>query len=167
VMDVAGVRAIARRFGGGDRPLVERLDALSAHINRSFEYRPQTTDVYTGVDEVIKLRSGVCQDFAHLFISVCRALGVPCRYVSGYIHSGAGRQGAGASHAWAEAFVEGLGWIGYDPTNPVRAGDHHVRVGIGRDYHDVAPTRGTYVGSGQETMAVEVVTRPADAGAGA
>jgi transglutaminase-like putative cysteine protease len=158
-VDVAGVRALARRFPGSPGEAEGRLDALAGYINGRFEYRPQTTDVYTAVDQVIRERVGVCQDFAHLFISVARALGVPCRYVSGYIHSGAGHLGVGASHAWAEAFVEGRGWIGYDPTNPVRAGEHHVRVAVGRDYQDVAPTRGSYVGAAPERMRVEVETR--------
>jgi transglutaminase-like putative cysteine protease len=156
VMDVAGVRAIARRFETGTEE--ERLDRLAAHINQHFEYRPQTTDVYTAVDEVLHNRVGVCQDFAHLFVAVARAMGIPTRYVSGYIHAGKGRRGAGASHAWAESLIPGTGWIGYDPTNPLRTSEHHVRVGVGRDYHDVAPTRGTYVGSARETMSVEVET---------
>lgn len=157
VIDVPGVRRLAARVRGDG--LEARLDFLARLINREFEYRPETTDVFTAVDEVIRIRSGVCQDFAHLFIAVTRALGVPCRYVSGYIHAGAGRQGAGASHAWAEAWVPGRGWLGYDPTNPLRAGEHHVRVATGRDYVDVAPTRGTYVGGASEVMAVEVATR--------
>ena len=156
VMDVAGVRAIARRFSAGTAE--ERLDRLAAYINQHIEYRPQTTDVYTAVDEVLHNHVGVCQDFAHLFISVARAMEIPTRYVSGYIHAGKGRRGAGASHAWAEALVPGSGWIGYDPTNPIRASEHHVRVAVGRDYQDISPTRGTFVGRARETMAVEVET---------
>jgi transglutaminase-like putative cysteine protease len=108
---------------------------------------------------VLKLRKGVCQDFAHLFVSVGRAMGVPTRYVSGYIPAGGGRVGYGASHAWAEAMIPGRGWVGYDPTNPVRAGEDHVRVAVGRDYYDVPPTRGVYIGGAAEEMEVVVETR--------
>jgi hypothetical protein len=85
---------------------------------------------------------------------IARSTGVPCRYVSGDIHPG-GRVGSGASHAWAEAFCGGR-WLGYDPSNPVREGAHHVRVAVGRDYHDVPPTRGVYKGAATERMTVSV-----------
>ncbi|HEX6487516.1 MAG TPA: transglutaminase family protein [Candidatus Dormibacteraeota bacterium] len=160
VQEVAGVRRLARGVKGDS--VEARLDNLAVQINAKFEYRPQTTHVYTAVEEVIKAGTGVCQDFAHLFVAVARSLGLPARYVSGYIHGGAGHQGAGASHAWAEALVPGLGWVGYDPTNPIRTSEHHVRVAVGRDYQDVAPTRGTYLGAAEEVMTVEVTTRVAD-----
>jgi transglutaminase-like putative cysteine protease len=157
VNDVPGVRAIAHRIEEND--LEDRLDRLTEHINQEFEYRPQTTDVFTAVEEVLRRRVGVCQDFAHLFIAAARAMGIPARYVSGYIYSGVGNVGTGASHAWAEALVPGRGWVGHDPTNPVHVSDHHVRVAVGRDYRDVAPTRGTYVGAAGETMKVTVATK--------
>jgi transglutaminase-like putative cysteine protease len=157
VLDIPGVRMLARRCSEGDT--ADRLESLTLLISREFEYRPQTTDVYSAVDEVLSRRAGVCQDFAHLFIAVARAMGVPARYVSGYVHAGTGRGGEGASHAWAEALLPGLGWAGYDPTNPVRAGQHHVRLAVGRDYLDVAPTRGTYLGTAREQMSVEVSVR--------
>jgi transglutaminase-like putative cysteine protease len=157
VLEVAGVRALARRFPQDG--VEERLEALVLHINREFEYQPDTTTVFTAVDEVMRRRTGVCQDFAHLFIAVARSMGLPARYVSGYIHSGVGHVGEGASHAWAEVLVPGRGWIGYDPTNPVRAAEQHLRVAVGRDYQDVAPTRGTYLGAAHEQMDVSVTTR--------
>jgi transglutaminase-like putative cysteine protease len=157
VADVPGVRALGAGLPEGG--VEQRLDALAGCINRQFEYRPQTTDVFTAVEEVIRRRTGVCQDFAHLFIAAARSMGIPARYVSGYVYSGVGNLGAGASHAWAEALVPGRGWVGYDPTNPVRVSDHHVRVAVGRDYHDVPPTRGTYVGAAREAMEVTVTTR--------
>jgi len=157
VDDVPGVHAIARRIEEND--VEHRLDKLTEHINGEFEYRPLTTDVFTAVAEVLRRRVGVCQDFAHLFIATARAMGVPARYVSGYIHSGVGHVGTGATHAWAEVLVPGRGWVGYDPTNPVHVSDHHVRVAVGRDYRDAAPTRGTYVGAAGETMEVTVATK--------
>jgi transglutaminase-like putative cysteine protease len=157
VDDVRGVRWIASRIK--ESGVDDRLSGLVEHIHREFEYQPETTDVFTAVDEVIRRRVGVCQDFAHLFVAVARAMGTPARYISGYVHSGVGHAGAGASHAWAEALVPGRGWVGYDPTNPVHVSDHHVRVAVGRDYRDVAPTRGTYIGAAREAMEVTVTTK--------
>lgn len=145
------IQALAGRFQG-------RLDDLARHINAAFTYRPNSTDVHSSVAEVIELKEGVCQDFAHVFIATCRAMRIPARYVSGYIHSGTGIRGSAASHAWAEAWIDGAGWVGFDPTNPVRETDGHIKVAVGRDYLDCAPTRGTYVGLAQETLTVEVAT---------
>ena len=161
VKDVQGVRELAQRHeiaGSGAGPAVERaLDELTQTISREFAYDRAVTNVYSAVDEVLELRAGVCQDFAHLFIAVARAMGVPARYVSGYIHTPGGA--ASASHAWAEGWVPGRGWIGYDATHPVRISEHHVRLAVGRDYSDAAPTRGIYVGSATGTMEVSVRTR--------
>jgi len=165
VVDVPGVRKLAARHrppaGAGPAAVEAALDALTLAISRDFVYDPAVTNVYSAVDEVLELRAGVCQDFAHLFIATARALGVPARYVSGYIYV-AGESGIteGASHAWAEAWVRGRGWLGYDATHPIRAGANHVRVAIGRDYRDAAPTRGVYVGAATGTMDVSVRTRP-------
>ena len=100
--------------------------------------------------------------------AAARAMGVPARYVSGYIHSGRAAGGARsvapASHAWAEAWAPGRGWVGYDATHPVRTTEHHVRLAVGRDYSDAAPTRGIYVGSASGTMDVSVRTQEVSAG---
>jgi transglutaminase-like putative cysteine protease len=162
VKDVPGVRDLARRHAiadpGDSAAVADALDELTLTISREFAYDRAVTNVYSAVDDVLELRAGVCQDFAHLFIAAARAMGVPARYASGYIHSqGSGR--ASASHAWAEAWVAGTGWIGYDATHPVRTGEQHVRVAVGRDYSDAAPTRGVYIGSATGTMAVRVKTR--------
>jgi transglutaminase-like putative cysteine protease len=162
VTDVAGIRDLARRHAVTDATSgseVEHvLDELTLAISRDFTYDRTVTNVYSPVDDVLHLRAGVCQDFAHLFIAVARAMGVPARYVSGYIHT-PGERAATASHAWAEAWVAGRGWIGFDATHPVRATPHHVRLAVGRDYTDAAPTRGVYVGSATGTMAISVRTR--------
>ena len=160
VLDLPRVRRIAARFSHGpDAGSTEAaLDTLATWINREFEYRGETTDVYTAIDAVLDLKSGVCQDFAHLFCAVARAMSVPCRYVSGFIPPGGGRLGSGATHAWAEAWV-GDRWIGYDPTNPIRAGRLHVRVAVGRDYRDVPPNRGVYLGTASGTIDIEVKVR--------
>ena len=163
VKDVPGVRELASRHPIADptsRVAVEEaLDELTLAISRDFAYDRAVTNVYSAVDEVLELRAGVCQDFAHLFIAVARAMGVPARYVSGYIHAQRGSGVATASHAWAEAWVPARGWVGYDATHPVRTSDHHVRLAVGRDYSDAAPTRGIYVGSAIGTMEVSVRTR--------
>lgn len=163
VKDVPGVRELARRHPIADplsRPAIEKaLDELTMTISREFAYDRAVTNVYSSVDEVLDLKAGVCQDFAHLFSAVARAMGVPARYVSGYIHTPGGGGASSASHAWAEAWVPGRGWLGYDATHPVRTGENHVRVAVGRDYTDAAPTRGIYVGSATGTMNVGVRTR--------
>ncbi|HKV88526.1 MAG TPA: transglutaminase family protein [Candidatus Dormibacteraeota bacterium] len=163
VKDIPAVREMADRHPIKDPSSpewIERaLDELTMSISREFTYDRAVTDVYSAVDDVLRLRAGVCQDFAHLFIAVARSMGVPARYVSGYIHFPGTRGTTTASHAWAEAWVPGSGWIGYDATRPVRTTEHHVRLAVGRDYTDAAPTRGIYVGSATGSMEVRVRTR--------
>jgi transglutaminase-like putative cysteine protease len=163
VKDVAGVRELAARHAINEPSspeAVERaLDALTMTISREFAYDTTVTNVYSVVDDVLTLKAGVCQDFAHLFIAAARAMGVPARYVSGYIHLPKwGNRATTASHAWAEGWVAGKGWIGFDATHPVRTTPHHVRLAVGRDYTDAAPTRGVYVGSAGSTMTISVRT---------
>jgi transglutaminase-like putative cysteine protease len=162
VKDVEGIRELAHHHsipdGASADGIAQALDELTLEISRDFAYDRTATNVYSAVDEVLALRAGVCQDFAHLFIAAARAMGVPARYVSGYIHT-PGDKAAAASHAWAEAWVPGRGWIGFDATHPVRSTPHHVRLAVGRDYTDAAPTRGVYVGSATGTMAISVKTR--------
>jgi transglutaminase-like putative cysteine protease len=162
VKDTEGVRELARRHAVADASEVEEaLDALTTTISREFTYDRTVTNVYSAVDDVLALRAGVCQDFAHLFIAAARAMGVPARYVSGYIHFPGEKTLTTASHAWAEAWIEGKGWIGFDATHPVRTTPNHVRLAVGRDYTDAAPTRGVYVGSAGSTMSISVRTRAA------
>jgi transglutaminase-like putative cysteine protease len=162
-MDVDGVRELALRHAITDPASPEAVEAaleeLTLAISRDFTYDRTVTTVYSAVDEVLALRAGVCQDFAHLFVAVARAMGVPARYVSGYIHDPDVRGGTTASHAWAEAWVPDRGWVGFDATHPVHITEHHVRLAVGRDYSDAAPTRGVYVGSATGTMAIRVRTR--------
>lgn len=142
---------------GGDDDVVEWLRSVSKTINKTFTYAKETTSVHAQIEESIAQRQGVCQDFAHVFIALCRRAGIAARYVSGYIHSGGGETlGAEASHAWAEAYLGPHGWIGIDPTNDTWIGDHFVRVATGRDYRDVSPVRGVYVGASSSTMSVDV-----------
>jgi transglutaminase-like putative cysteine protease len=126
------------------------LRRLNSNMFERFEYKPQSTSVDSPIDDALRSRQGVCQDFAHVMIGLVRSLGVPCRYVSGYLFRDAAssdRSPDGATHAWVETFLPELGWVGFDPTNNLLAGERHVRVAIGRDYADVPPTRGVYKGS--------------------
>jgi transglutaminase-like putative cysteine protease len=123
------------------------------HVRSSLEYRLGTTTVNSSVAEVLAGGSGVCQDFAHVLISLCRNVGLPARYVSGYL---GGVESSTASHAWAEAYVPPYGWVGVDATLGTRCSGRHVIVGIGRDYADVAVLSGTYQGGGQATLDVQV-----------
>jgi transglutaminase-like putative cysteine protease len=163
VKDVPGIRELASRHTITDRDsgaaVEQALDQLTLTISREFAYDRAVTNVYSAVDEVLELRAGVCQDFAHLFIATARAMGVPARYVSGYIHIPGETGSSSASHAWAEGWVPGRGWVGYDATRPVRTSENHVRLAVGRDYSDAAPTRGIYIGSATGAMDVRVATR--------
>ena len=163
VNDVEGVRKLAEAHAvtnhESPQAVEDALEELTLAISREFTYDKTVTNVYSSVDDVLALRAGVCQDFAHLLIAVARTMGVPARYVSGYIHTPGGRALATASHAWAEAWIPGRGWVGFDATHPVRTTEHHVRLAVGRDYTDAAPTRGVYVGSATGGMAISVRTR--------
>lgn len=122
---------------------------LTTEMFERFQYSPQSTHVDSPIDDALRSRQGVCQDFAHVMIALVRGLGIPCRYVSGYLFREAGssdRSSDGATHAWIEALLPELGWVGFDPTNNLVVGERHVRVAVGRDYADVPPTRGVYKG---------------------
>jgi len=147
------LKAFAATLSNGHRrdPLSEVL-AINEAIHRRFTYRQQVTGVDSPIDEALAARRGVCQDFAHIFIALARELGIPARYVSGYLFRGddsQDRSAPDATHAWAEAFLPQLGWVGFDPTNNLIAEERHIRVAIGRDYADVPPTRGVYKGASE------------------
>ena len=134
-------------------------------VYEAFDYVPNSTAVDSPIDDALRSRQGVCQDFAHVMIALVRKLGIPCRYVSGYLfhepktHD---RSAVGATHAWVEAFLPELGWIGLDPTNNLVCGERHIRVAIGRDYADVPPTRGVYKGEAESELSVSVTVQPVE-----
>ena len=134
---------------------VQRLMHL---VNERLDYVAGVTTVETTVVDVLGEPRGVCQDFAHLLVGLCRSVGIPARYVSGYIVAEAGgpRRGIRASHAWVEAYTPTHGWRGFDPTNDLVASAYHVKLVIGRDYSDIPPHRGTFRGPAQEALSVEV-----------
>jgi transglutaminase-like putative cysteine protease len=164
----AAAKDWAQKHLRGDITLREALGGLNRAIHEKFEYRPGTTDLNTSLAVVWKKRSGVCQDFAHIMLSILRTAGLPARYVCGYIESegpvnedGGGRRlvGAVATHAWVEVLVPGLEWVALDPTNNQWCGAQHVSVSVGRDFADATPVRGTFKGSGSQEMKVRVTMR--------
>jgi len=141
------------------------LRELNARLNEYFDYVPKSTRVDSPIDEAIESRQGVCQDFAHTMIALVRLLGIPCRYVSGYLShtpEDGMRSLPLATHAWVDALLPHVGWVGFDPTNNVLAHDSHIRTALGRDYTDVPPTRGIYRGNvtGELHVSVQVTAHP-------
>lgn len=122
------------------------LLALIQLLHREFRYEPGSTHVHTSISEVFIYRRGVCQDFAQVMLAVCRSVGIPARYVSGYLFTGNGLISNDATHAWVECLLPDGQWHGFDPTNNMVVNDAYIRVHTGRDYSDVAPVRGLYQG---------------------
>lgn len=147
------------------RPLLDAAMALTQKIHDEFEFDAQATDVSTPLDEVLKGRRGVCQDFAHLMLGALRSLGLACRYVSGYIltHPPPGQPrlvGADASHAWVSVYCPVYGWVDFDPTNNCLVQQDHITVAWGRDFGDVSPMRGVVLGGGAQLLTVSVTVTP-------
>jgi len=148
------------------RPILEAVMALMGRINREFKFDTVATDVATPVSEVLRKKAGVCQDFAHLMLACLRSLGLPARYVSGYLETKppAGQKrliGADASHAWVSVFCgESAGWVDADPTNNVIPNERHIIIAWGRDFSDVSPLRGVTLGAGGQKLRVAVDVIP-------
>ena len=161
VLDTPELRTLAEQCGTPrSDALIEWLQQVMRIIHETFTYEAEVTTVRSTVADLLALRRGVCQDFAHLMIALCRVHRVPARYVSGYIFTDSSHaaRGGGASHAWCEAYLPGFGWRGFDPTNAVLAAESHVKVGQGRSYQDVPPTHGIYRGLAEERIEVQVRT---------
>ena len=153
--------AYARQSFPSGRPLLEAAAELTTRIYRDFEFNARATTVATPVDEVFSLRKGVCQDFAHLEIAALRSLGLAARYVSGYLRTrpapGKPRLvGADASHAWLSVYVGDGEWLDLDPTNNLLPNLEHITVAWGRDYSDVCPLKGVFIGGGRHSLSVSV-----------
>ncbi len=143
------------------RSLDDAAADLTRRIHQDFAFDPEATTIATPLDDVFRMRRGVCQDFAHLAIACLRSLGLAARYVSGYIETVPAQGspklvGVDASHAWISVFSPTFGWIDFDPTNNLRPGDRHVTAAWGRDFSDISPLRGVFVGSGRHALAVAV-----------
>lgn len=147
--------AEAARAKGGSDPL-NTMHALLAALNKEMTFDPDPTHTATTAAEAFALRRGVCQDITHVFIAAARQIGIPARYIGGHFCRADGIVAQEAGHAWAEAWVGTLGWVGFDPTNGISTTDAHVRVAVGLDYLGAAPVRGTRYGGGGESLKVAV-----------
>ena len=155
----------ARQSFPAGRPVLAGVMDVVRRIHREFKFDPAATDISTPVSQVLVQRRGVCQDFSHLAIAGLRALGLPARYVSGYMltHPPPGQpklQGADASHAWIAAWCPTFGWVDFDPTNGLLVADEHIAIAHGRDYDDVSPISGVLLGGGSHTVDVGVDVTP-------
>jgi transglutaminase-like putative cysteine protease len=154
------IAELAEQVDEGDETFATAR-ALMHAVRSAMTYERGTTNVHTRADEALADRRGVCQDFAHVMIGVCRARGLPARYVSGYLFDPRtdGNGEDGASHAWVDVYDNERGWLSLDPTHDTEQTASYIRVGVGRDYADVPPTRGVYRGDANETLEVAVVVR--------
>jgi transglutaminase-like putative cysteine protease len=146
--------AQAQRAAGGNR--LDLLHHLLTTLHHGIVFDSDPTDPAATAAEAYALRRGVCQDITHIFIAAARAAGIPARYIGGHFYRSDGVTAQEAGHAWAEAYVDNLGWVGFDPTNGICTSDAHVRVAMGLDYLGAAPVRGTRYGGAGETTRVEV-----------
>ncbi len=156
----AALTAFMDRLGiepAGD-PLAALL-RLSDTLHHSFQYVPGTTSAVSPIEHILESGRGVCQDYAHVMIAIARSWGVPARYVSGYMYV-THQALETATHAWVECRLPDLGWVGFDPTNQSLADGRYVRIAVGRDYQDVAPTRGVLLGGGDSRLEVDVRMQP-------
>lgn len=150
------VRAVVDEVDHKSTPLSVSKQ-LTEYVKKNFKYVPGITSVETSIDEVWKLKAGVCQDFAHILLVMLRMLGIPARYVSGYICPNKnGMRGEGATHAWVEAYIPFYGWLGLDPTNNCIASELHVRLAVGRNFSDCSPVKGSYKGTAKHVLHVGV-----------
>ena len=155
--------AFAAEIGANrDADPLTTLRKLNDDLFSRLTYTPKSTRVDSPIDEALESRRGVCQDFTHIMIALVRGHGIPCRYVSGYLFQepeDGVRSPEGSTHAWAEAWLPGLEWVGFDPTNRLVAGHRHIRVAVGRDYADVPPTRGVFKGLSAMRSELSVAVR--------
>lgn len=150
------------KLSRNSNPLFLILD-LNQKVYKSLLYLPNSTRADSPIDEALTQRAGVCQDYSHIMIALIRNLGIPCRYVSGYLFHAVRDKNQSpetATHAWLEAWFPGLGWIGLDPTNNKLAGDHHIIMAYGKDYAEVPPTRGVFKGECDTELSISVRILP-------
>ena len=151
----ARLRAMVKEVQSGSGEILDRLHTLSRLIGEQVAYETGRTEVSTTAEEAAEAGHGVCQDHSHIFIGAARAMDIPARYVSGYLMMD-DRVHQEATHAWAEAHVAGLGWVGFDVSNGISPDSRYIRVATGRDYRDAAPVTGILYGSLQENLHVSI-----------
>ncbi|MND97909.1 Protein-glutamine gamma-glutamyltransferase [compost metagenome] len=137
------------------KSILEIAQQCNNYIFNHFTYTKGITNIETTVDEILEIRKGVCQDFAHVLLQLLRTAGIPSRYVSGYIcPNESGLRGEGATHAWVEIYTPNQGWLGLDPTNNIWTMDNHVKLSVGRNFYDCTPVKGTFKGLAKQTLSV-------------
>ncbi|WP_370978753.1 transglutaminase N-terminal domain-containing protein [Agaribacterium sp. ZY112] len=154
---ITAINEFSHILFSADKPLLLAVLELTQKIYKEFTYCPEATTLATPLSEVLQLKKGVCQDFAHLQIACLRSLGIPAKYISGYIETLPlpGQEklvGTDATHAWLSVFCPGFGWVEFDPTNNCLVGDQHIITAWGRDYSDVTPLRGVIYGGGDDPI---------------
>jgi transglutaminase-like putative cysteine protease len=151
------IAGMVNKFYTSDMSVACIIEKCGDFIFNNFSYIKGITNIETTVSEILEHRSGVCQDFAHVMLEMLRSLGIPSRYVSGYICPNKnGMRGEGATHAWIEAWIPGNGWVGNDPTNNVWVTNHHVKLAVGRHFNDCTPVKGTFKGLARQSLSVYV-----------
>lgn len=148
---------ILKKIYRPDKSIIVIAKEFNQYIFKNFTYTKGITNIETTIDEILEIRKGVCQDFAILLLQLLRTAGIPSRYVSGYIcPNESGLRGEGATHAWVEIYTPTQGWLGLDPTNNIWTMDNHVKLSVGRNFHDCTPIKGTFKGLAKQTLSVSV-----------
>ncbi|WP_141430536.1 transglutaminase family protein [Bacillus sp. 03113] len=152
------IEEVLKKVGRDQLDLYHFVEKVNQYIYNHFSYVPGATHVKTVASEAFEMKTGVCQDFTHIMLAICRSQGIPSRYVSGYIYNGedAAMRGDAVTHAWVEVYFPTYGWIGFDPTNDMLALDYHICVATGRDYADITPMKGVYMGNASHEMNVSI-----------
>ena len=151
------INAILKKIDCSDKPVIEIAQRCNQYIYENFTYTKGITNIETTVDEILTMKKGVCQDFAHVLLQLLRTVGIPSRYVSGYIcPNESGLRGEGATHAWVEIYTPTQGWLGLDPTNNIWTMDNHIRLSVGKNFYDCSPVKGTFKGLARQTLSVSV-----------
>jgi transglutaminase-like putative cysteine protease len=149
------INLILKKINRADKSIITIAQECNAYIFKHFTYTKGITNIETTVDEILEIRKGVCQDFAHVLLQLLRTAGIPSRYVSGYIcPNESGLRGEGATHAWVEIYTPTQGWLGLDPTNNIWTMDNHVKLSVGRNFYDCTPVKGTFKGFARQTLSV-------------
>ncbi|WP_418264332.1 transglutaminase family protein [Flavobacterium faecale] len=151
------INTILSEIGTENKTIIALAQECSAYIYKNFKYSKGITNINTTLDEILEIKQGVCQDFAHVLLQLMRTVGIPARYVSGYIcPNKAGLRGEGATHAWVEIYSPSQGWLGIDPTNNIWTMDNHVKLSVGLNFNDCTPVKGTFKGLAKQSLSVLV-----------
>ena len=151
------ILAILKDINCENKPILQIAQECNEYVYTNFDYTQGITNISTTLDELLEIKKGVCQDFAHIMLQLLRTAGIPSRYVSGYVCSrDNGLRGEGATHAWVEVYTPNQGWLGLDPTNKIWAMDNHVKLSVGRNFYDCTLVKGTFKGVARQTLSVSV-----------